>query len=66
MHTHTHTHTHTHMHTHTVYITDMQQTYVTDITVNSGGIILCHFYENFYFVQEVLRIHVKMEKLRSR
>ena len=42
--THIHTETHTYMHTHTfsdaIYITDMQQTYIKDITVNCKDIIL--------------------------
>ena len=53
VHTHTHiyTHTHTHTKTHThlricprafsyaIYLTDMKQTYITDITVNAKDII---------------------------
>ena len=44
VHKHTHRDTHIHAHTHTfsdaIYITDMQQTYIKDITVNCKDIIL--------------------------
>ena len=37
---HTHTCTHTHTFSDAIYITDMQQTYIKDITVNCKDIIL--------------------------
>ena len=68
-HTHTHTHTqteretHTHTHTHlktrrgtssqTIYLTDMQQTYISDITIKGQrhNTKYAHFFQNFYIIQ---------------